>query len=262
MEIALEYRETFTVIGKLGEGVADAAPDWIRPLWKEAAQKADEVSILVDKGADGSLTGVWGLMGNSREHLGKWTDRGLYLAGFTALHPDPSPREGWTVWSVPAQTYLTATCSMEEYGSVFSHITREYLPAHGLKMTGACHERYPKPQDPSHLVLYFPIATSYPAAGGRLLCQSCGMPLSSLEELGKNADGSASFDFCRYCWDNGQFTGSPSLEEMVEFCIPLELKAGVYPNADTARQEMLRYFPLLKRWKEGLDSKDAQMTGL
>ena len=244
MKLAMEYKKAFTVIGKLGEGASSASPDWILPLWQEATQKLEEVSPLLCKERDGAPAGVWGLMGNPREFLGKWTDRGLYLAGFAAADSQSSLKEGWVSWTVPAQTYLTAACTMEEYRQVFSHVTQEYLPKHALEMVGACHELYPTPQDPSKLVLYFPIAK------GRLFCQSCGMPLSTLEDLGENADGTACYDYCCHCWDKGQFTYLGTMEEMIETCIPFELEAGVYPDAQTARREMQSYYPTLKRWKK------------
>ena len=36
-------------------------------------------------------------------------------------------------------------------------------------------------------------------------CQSCGMPLTRIEDCGTNADGSTSFDYCQYCYKDGKF---------------------------------------------------------
>ena len=36
-------------------------------------------------------------------------------------------------------------------------------------------------------------------------CQSCGMPLTSDEVCGTNADGSLSADYCTYCYQQGKF---------------------------------------------------------
>ena len=36
-------------------------------------------------------------------------------------------------------------------------------------------------------------------------CQSCGMPLTKNEDCGTNADGSINFDYCQYCYKEGQF---------------------------------------------------------
>ena len=37
-------------------------------------------------------------------------------------------------------------------------------------------------------------------------CQSCGMPLADVNDIGTNADGSRNEDYCKYCYENGQFT--------------------------------------------------------
>ena len=36
------------------------------------------------------------------------------------------------------------------------------------------------------------------------ICQSCGMPITSNEQLGTNRDGSANIDYCKYCYKNGK----------------------------------------------------------
>ena len=36
-------------------------------------------------------------------------------------------------------------------------------------------------------------------------CQSCGMPLMRTEDCGTNADGSTNFDYCQFCYKDGQF---------------------------------------------------------
>lgn len=82
------------------------------------------------------------------------------------------------------------------------------------------------------------------------LCQSCGMPLTSPELYGTEQDGSRNDDYCVYCYADGAFVGGPcSMEQMVEQCIPYALESGVYPDAETARAQMLQFFPALKRWR-------------
>ena len=49
-------------------------------------------------------------------------------------------------------------------------------------------------------------------------CQSCGMPLTSNEVCGTNADGSLSADYCTYCYQNGKFTQDCTMDEMIEHC--------------------------------------------
>lgn len=80
-------------------------------------------------------------------------------------------------------------------------------------------------------------------------CQSCAMPLGETNELyGTNADGSKNEDYCKYCFANGQFTTSVSMEEMIEECMPHMLQAYPDMTEEAARKSMLEYFPKLKRW--------------
>lgn len=82
-------------------------------------------------------------------------------------------------------------------------------------------------------------------------CQSCGMPLSEENQLGTNADQSKNGDYCVYCYKNGAFTADCTMDEMIEFCVPMCSKGQPYPDEETARREMKAFFPQLKRWKQG-----------
>ena len=53
------------------------------------------------------------------------------------------------------------------------------------------------------------------------LCQSCGMPLSSAEVLGTNADGSLNEEYCTYCYQHGDFAQDCTMDEMIEHCAPV-----------------------------------------
>lgn len=82
-------------------------------------------------------------------------------------------------------------------------------------------------------------------------CECCGMPMGESDELyGTNADGSKSTDYCKYCFDQGEFTFSGSMEEMIEDCIPHVVEANPTMTPEEARKMMLEWFPHLKRWKE------------
>ena len=80
-------------------------------------------------------------------------------------------------------------------------------------------------------------------------CQSCGMPLQEAL-LGTEADGKKSGDYCKYCYDNGAFTGEMTMEEMIDFCVPIVVQANPGMTEDQARDQMRRSFPLLLRWRE------------
>ena len=85
----------------------------------------------------------------------------------------------------------------------------------------------------------------------QVFCQSCGMPLGEhLEESGLEKDGSKSQDYCKYCYQDGNFTQTCTMEEMIEFCLPFEKKA--FPDTSEAelRKRLSDYFPTMKRWKQ------------
>lgn len=44
------------------------------------------------------------------------------------------------------------------------------------------------------------------------------MPISSVDQLGKNKDGSINQDYCKYCYDNGEFIDKVSMEKYIEMC--------------------------------------------
>ncbi|MDR2696132.1 MAG: zinc ribbon domain-containing protein [Deltaproteobacteria bacterium] len=82
-------------------------------------------------------------------------------------------------------------------------------------------------------------------------CQSCGMPMGTTHEMyGANADGSKSGDYCKYCYENGEFTLNATMEEMIEICVPHVTSANSGMSGDEARKMMRGFFPMLKRWKQ------------
>ncbi len=85
------------------------------------------------------------------------------------------------------------------------------------------------------------------------ICQSCGMNMRE-EDHGKNADGSQSSEYCKYCFPDGKFSRDETMEEMIEsnlrFLHEFNEGGGTNFTADEAREEMRRFFPTLKRWKK------------
>ena len=79
-------------------------------------------------------------------------------------------------------------------------------------------------------------------------CQSCGMPLSP-EVRGTERDGTPSADYCRYCYQNGTFTGEMTMDEMIDYCVPLTVQAHPECTPEEVKARMQCYFPTLKRWK-------------
>lgn len=81
-------------------------------------------------------------------------------------------------------------------------------------------------------------------------CQCCGMPMGKTDEMyGTEEDGSKSKDYCKYCYENGNFTFNGSMEEMIEVCVPNVVAANPDMTEDEARNMMREWFPTFKRWK-------------
>ena len=79
------------------------------------------------------------------------------------------------------------------------------------------------------------------------------MPLTD-ENRGTNADGSRREDYCVYCYKNGEFTQEFTMTQMIEFCLQFfdqwNVQAECKLTPIQAKEQMLQYFPHLKRWKE------------
>ncbi len=84
--------------------------------------------------------------------------------------------------------------------------------------------------------------------GGYHICQSCGMAMRR-SDYGKNADGSSSTEYCRYCYPNGGFSKNETMEEMIESCIPFYV-GEEFNTAAEAREYLTKLYPTLKRWKK------------
>ncbi|HBH94558.1 MAG TPA: transcriptional regulator [Ruminococcaceae bacterium] len=82
------------------------------------------------------------------------------------------------------------------------------------------------------------------------ICQSCGMPIEDKKLRGTEKDGSQSSEYCCYCYRNGLFVKSETLEEMIESCIPFMMEDGSCKSEEEARSSLLKVLPNLKRWKQ------------
>ena len=85
-------------------------------------------------------------------------------------------------------------------------------------------------------------------------CQSCGMPLTRIEDCGTNEDGSTNFDYCQYCYKDGKFVQECTMDEMIEHCAQFidEVNKNM-PKPMTKeeyKQMMQGFFPMLKRWRK------------
>lgn len=81
-------------------------------------------------------------------------------------------------------------------------------------------------------------------------CQSCGMPMSDTDEIyGHEADGSKNLDYCKYCYENGEFSFDGSMDEMIKICVEPMVQSNPGMSEAQATQMMKQFMPKLKRWK-------------
>ncbi len=80
------------------------------------------------------------------------------------------------------------------------------------------------------------------------ICQSCGMPIENEEQLGKNVDGSINNDYCKYCFENGEFIDKVDMEEYINMCSKYGEQAGM--TNEEMKDFCEKLFPTLKRWKK------------
>jgi len=79
-------------------------------------------------------------------------------------------------------------------------------------------------------------------------CQSCAMPMND-GDFGTEKDGSESPDYCKYCYQDGEFTSDCTMEEMIDFCVPKTAQATGM-SEEEARKMSEEFFPKLKRWNK------------
>lgn len=80
-------------------------------------------------------------------------------------------------------------------------------------------------------------------------CQCCGMPMGETDELyGTEKDGNKSKDYCKYCYDLGEFLMDCTMEEVIEMCIQPMVDENPDMTPEKARSMMMEWFPTLKRW--------------
>ena len=80
------------------------------------------------------------------------------------------------------------------------------------------------------------------------ICQSCGMPMKEEDDYGTNADSSPHYDYCKYCYEKGEFTNdTKSLEEFVDKML-VAMEAD--PQAPKiSKDEAIAMLQNLDRWK-------------
>ena len=74
------------------------------------------------------------------------------------------------------------------------------------------------------------------------------MPMQE-EQYGMEADGSRNETYCCYCYKDGAFVSDCTMEEMADFCAPFEVEGGRARNLEEAKENLIKYFATLDRWK-------------
>ncbi len=84
----------------------------------------------------------------------------------------------------------------------------------------------------------------------KIRCQSCGMPLSEeFGNLGTNADGTTTSEYCIFCFSDGKFTNpDQTLEEMIQSSIE-NMRADLNMPVERATELANSVIPKLRRWR-------------
>jgi hypothetical protein len=84
---------------------------------------------------------------------------------------------------------------------------------------------------------------------GKIICQSCGMPMKREEDFGTDKDDSRNREYCRFCFQRGKFTDEGiTLNEKIEKLVRIGVsQLGMDEKQARAMAQMK--LPGLKRWK-------------
>lgn len=84
------------------------------------------------------------------------------------------------------------------------------------------------------------------------ICQSCGMPITNKNQFGKEKNGELNNDFCKYCYDNGEFIDNVDMNQYIEMCSQYGSQANM-TNSEM-KEYCTKLFPTLKRWKQSVSN--------
>lgn len=79
-------------------------------------------------------------------------------------------------------------------------------------------------------------------------CQSCGMMFTDPSQRGTEADGTVTDDFCKWCYDHGDYTYETTMDAMIEECAPRMAESCGW-TLDEAVSLMGAVLPGLRRWQ-------------
>ena len=82
-----------------------------------------------------------------------------------------------------------------------------------------------------------------------MICQSCAMPLKKEEDFGLNSDGSRNLDYCRFCFEWGEFKDEGiTLQEKIDELVEIGT-SQLGMTEEQARTMAEQKLPGLKRWR-------------
>ena len=84
-----------------------------------------------------------------------------------------------------------------------------------------------------------------------MVCQSCGMPIERAEQRGTTAAGTASSDYCSFCYQSGHFTDPHLTKEQMIAKSASFLISNEHMNEPAALAYARRTVSGLKRWLDG-----------
>ncbi|MEK6845448.1 MAG: zinc ribbon domain-containing protein [Nanoarchaeota archaeon] len=80
-------------------------------------------------------------------------------------------------------------------------------------------------------------------------CQSCGTLVHGPNDYGTEIDRAKSKDYCKYCYQRGEFTQrTVTKEQMIKRCAGF-IYARMKVSKDEAYQQASRIVPTLRRWR-------------
>lgn len=80
------------------------------------------------------------------------------------------------------------------------------------------------------------------------ICQSCGMPMNNHKDFGTDTNTSRNEEYCRFCYDRGEFKTKLPLDKFIEKQVKLAGTRGIPENE--ARRMAYDTLCKLKRWKK------------
>lgn len=157
MQVKIIRRDSFLVMGKIGQGKISTDATWIQSLWNETKTEFETLSYYAKREVNGEIIGLWGITNDcSGKFLPCQEKEGEYMAGIEVDKNIVLP-DGWTVWEVPAFTYLVVECRKKNYKRVVSYILVDYMTTEYFRLVGAIQEFYDYKENSDMVTLYFPI---------------------------------------------------------------------------------------------------------